>query len=341
MNRSASVFPLIFLLQLLVVGLACGDSLQSGQSLALLTRITTDGSSFSGEFHPVNSRLYLARTAKSIKLYDIETSKVLWTAAGDGYGTRVLPVLFDLTGNRVFVADLRGVFRVLSIETGLELATFNLPVRGALNFASAMKLSVNGEFLYAVDREVVYEFSLADYLLKRRFVTPRAANEIMGLFVTASEVKTLDNNRLTTRNLADQAAEPQPSAYARINVMIPVGHVDRTAATNDGSLIMLNGEHRLSLLDFSGAEVRHCSGFVGFPWSSRSLNNDLIVSVHQESVLRVWNHSTCLVRQELALTDSQFNRVFPFAVRVAHDAATVAVSTKMEILFYKFALPTP
>jgi hypothetical protein len=157
----------------------------------------------------------------------------------------------------------------------------------------------------------------------------------MGLFVTASEVKTLDSNRLTTWKLSDPAVEPQPAAYTRINVMIPVGHTDRAGSTNDMSLIMINGEHRLTLIDFNGFEVRSCTGFVGFPWSSRSLNNDLIVSVHQESVLRVWDASTCLIIQEVALTDSQFNNVFPFAVRVALDAATLAVSTRRELLFYQ------
>ncbi len=306
-------------------------------SLTLLTRIPSDDSAFAGDFHPSNPQLYLVRTAKSIKLIDVESKAVLWSVAGDGFGTKVLPVLFDLTGDRVFVADLRGSFRVLSVATGEVLSAFYLPVRSALNYASDLKINVKGDLLYAVDREVVYEFSLTDYLLKRRFVTPKPASEIMGLFVTGAEVKTLDNNRLTTWLLSDSAAEPQPSAYARIKAMIAVGHADRTSSTKDGSFIMLNGEHRLVLLDMSGTEVRNCTGFVDFSWSSRSLNAQKIVSVHKESVLKIWDVATCTIKDEIALTDVQLNDVFPFGVRVARDESALAVTTRSELLFYKVA----
>jgi WD40 repeat protein len=305
------------------------------QAASLLTRIATDDSSFAGEFHPTKSNLYLARTAKSIKLINIENGKELWTQSGDGYGTRILPILFDRTGDRIFVADLRGNFRVLSSLTGDKIASFSMTARGAINFASVLAISVDGTLLYAVDREVVYEFSLDDYSLKRRFVTPYAANEVMGMFVTATEIKTLDNNRLTTWSLADPATEPQPSSRARLNASIVVGYADRTSASLDHTLIFLNEENSLSLIDFNGVKVRNCTGFIGFPWSSRPLGGEKILSVHRESTLKVWNLSTCAVTEEIALTDSFSNDIFPFSVRVSADESYIAVTSGALLIFFK------
>ena len=330
MKRNCS-FILAFVVCLLVA-----ISSFDAEAVSLLTRKNTDDSSFAGEFHPAKSNLYLARTAKSIKLINIENGNEQWSQSGDGYGTRILPILFDSPGDRIFVADPRGKFRVLSSLTGDVLATFFMPVRGAINFASVLALSSDGKLLYAADREVVYEFSLDDYSLKRRFVTPYSANEVMGMFVTATEVRTLDNNRLTTWTLADPALEPHPSSYVRLNASIVVGYADRTSASLEKTLIFLNEENSLSLIDFNGVSVRNCTGFIGFPRSSRPLGGEKILSVHRESILKVWNISTCSITEEIALTDSLLDDIFPFSVRVSVDESYVAVTSKAQLLFYKF-----